>query len=124
MKQQDEARKLKKYEETLENAYHSKQWRQRKVLKSLKKKEQASLSAQRAEAQRRLLEQAEFEQRRLQYEERATRPTVESRVRSQELRNKIFERELKIVHKQLEEEKLTRKAILLRLNAERRKQEL
>ena len=94
------------------------------MLKSLKKKEQASLSAQRAEAQRRLLEQAEFEQRRLQYEERATRPTVESRVRSQELRNKIFERELKIVHKQLEEEKLTRKAILLRLNAERRKQEL
>ena len=35
-----------------------------------------------------------------------------------------MQRELKIVHKQLEEEKLTRKAILIKLNAEKRKHEL
>ena len=124
MKQQDEALKLKKYEETLENAYHSEQWRQHKVLKSLERKEQASLSAQREKAQRWLLEQAEFEQRRLQYEERAKRRISKSILSRHLLQIVVKHKDLQTAHKQLEEEKLTRKAILLRLNAERRKHEL
>ena len=69
-------------------------------------------------------DQSEFEKKRLKYADKVKRPNENIRIRSQELRNKIMQRELKIVHKQLEEEKLTRKAILIKLNAEKRKHEL
>ena len=124
MRQKDEALKLKKYEEILENAYKSEHKRQRRVLNSIERKEQASLSAQQEKARKWYHDQNEFEKKRLQYVDKVKRPNENIRVRSQELRNKIMQRELKIVHKQLEEEKLTRKAILIKLNAEKRKHEL